>query len=126
LSLQPRPLPDRLSLRYLKLEAKRRLATREFATLHQAQLAIAREHGLSSWTGLKELIEAAGHASHAMAQVRWVMSRFAAADTAEWTAPDEEELRQHFEQPQTWRCSMPASESCRPRVEREANLRDRP
>ncbi|GAA0984098.1 hypothetical protein GCM10009555_057200 [Acrocarpospora macrocephala] len=97
MSDQSRALPDRPSLRYLKLEAKRRLSAGEFATLHQAQLAIAREHGLSSWTALKEHIEAAGPASHALAQVRWVMSRFAAADTPEWTPPDEEELRRHFD-----------------------------
>lgn len=97
MSDQPRALPDRPSLRYLKLEAKRRLSAGEFATLHQAQLAIAREHGLSSWTALKEHIEAVGPASHALTQVRWVMSRFAAADSPEWTPPGEEELRRHFD-----------------------------
>jgi hypothetical protein len=45
----PRTLPARPSLRHLKLEAKRRLASGEFVTLHDAQSAIAREHGLSSW-----------------------------------------------------------------------------
>jgi CubicO group peptidase (beta-lactamase class C family) len=97
LSDQSRALPDRPSLRYLKLEAKRRLSAGEFGTLHQAQLAIAREHGLPSWTALKEHIAAAGPASHALMQVRWVMSRFAAAGTPEWTPPDEEELRRHFD-----------------------------
>jgi CubicO group peptidase (beta-lactamase class C family) len=97
LSDQSRALPDRPSLRYLKLEAKRRLSAGEFATLHQAQLAIAREHGMPSWSALKEHIEAADPASHALTQVRWVMSRFAAADTPEWTPPGEEELRQHFD-----------------------------
>jgi hypothetical protein len=43
-----RDLPDRPSLRHLKLEAKRRLSAGEFTTLHDAQLAIAREHGMSS------------------------------------------------------------------------------
>jgi hypothetical protein len=33
----PRLLPDRPSLRYLKIEAKRRLAAGEFRTLHDAQ-----------------------------------------------------------------------------------------
>lgn len=98
MSDQSRALPDRPSLRYLKLEAKRRLAAGEFATLHQAQLAIAREHGLPSWAALKEHIEAAGPASHALTQVRWVVSRFAAADTPPWSAPDEEELRHHFDE----------------------------
>jgi hypothetical protein len=47
---QLRPLPAQPNLRYLKLEARRRLAADEFSTLHDAQLAIAREHGLPSWT----------------------------------------------------------------------------
>jgi CubicO group peptidase (beta-lactamase class C family) len=97
LSDQSRALPDRPSLRYLKLEAKRRLSAGEFATLDQAQLAIAREHGRSSWAALKEHIEAVAPASHALTQLRWVMSRFAAADTPQWSPPDEEELRQHFD-----------------------------
>ena len=94
MSDQSRALPDRPSLRYLKLEAKRRRVAGEFATLHQAQLAIAREHGMSSWTVLKEHIEAA---SHALTQMRWITARFAEADSPEWTLPDEEELRQHFD-----------------------------
>ena len=57
MSDQPRPLPGQPSLRYLKLEARRRLAAGEFGTLHDAQLAIAREHGQPSWTALKELID---------------------------------------------------------------------
>ena len=56
MSDQPRSLPDRPSLRYLKLEAKRRLAAGEFESLHLAQLAIAREHQQPSWTALKEAI----------------------------------------------------------------------
>ena len=58
MSDQSRALPGQPSLRYLKLEAKRRLSAGEFATLHDAQLAIAREHGQSSWTALKTLVEA--------------------------------------------------------------------
>ncbi|GEC08783.1 hypothetical protein SSP24_64380 [Streptomyces spinoverrucosus] len=97
MSAQSRRLPDRPNLRYLKIEAKRRLAAGEFTTLHEAQLAIAREHGLSSWTALKELIEASGPTSHALTQLLWVVSRFAAADTPGWTPPNEEELRRHFD-----------------------------
>jgi hypothetical protein len=52
-----RELPQSPSLRHLKLEAKRRLAAGEFPNLHDAQLAVAREHGLSSWTALKQHIE---------------------------------------------------------------------
>jgi hypothetical protein len=51
-----RLLPGRPSLRYLKLEAKRRLAAGEFPSLHDAQAALAREHGLPSWTALEQLI----------------------------------------------------------------------
>lgn len=94
MSDQSRALPDRPSLRYLKLEAKRRLAAGEFATLDQAQLAIAREHGLASWTALKHHIDGP---SHALTQLRWVISRYAAADAPEWTPPGEDELRRHFD-----------------------------
>jgi len=48
LSEHSRAFPARPNLRYLKIEAKRRLAAGEFATLHDAQLAIAREHGMPS------------------------------------------------------------------------------
>ncbi len=41
---------------HLKLEAKRRLSAGEFITLHEAQLAIAREHRMSSWAALKERV----------------------------------------------------------------------
>lgn len=97
MSDQSRALPRRPNLRYLKLEAKRRLAAGEFATLHDAQLAIAREHGLPSWAALKARVgAAAGPESPALTQVRWVVSRFRGADAAAWTAPDDEELRAHF------------------------------
>lgn len=95
---QPRPLPGQPNLRYLKLEARRRLATGEFGTLHDAQLAIAREHGQPSWTALKQLIDRRldelGHP--ALAQLRWVISRFGAAGTPGWAAPADGELRQHL------------------------------
>jgi hypothetical protein len=91
-----RDLPDRLSLRHSKLEAKRRLAAGEFTTLHDAQLAVAREHGMSSWAALKEHIAAAeaGH-GHALAQVRWIFGRYGEADTPGWTAPARDELSEH-------------------------------
>ena len=95
---QPRPLPGQPNLRYLKLEARRRLAAGEFSTLHDAQLAIAREHGQPSWTALKQLIESRldelGHP--ALAQLRWVISRFGAAGTPGWAAPADGELREHL------------------------------
>jgi hypothetical protein len=98
MSDQPRPLPGQPSLRYLKLEARRRLAAGEFATLHDAQLAIAREHGQSSWTALKQLIDdrltQLGHP--ALEHLRWVISRFSGADGPDWTAPAADELSQHF------------------------------
>jgi CubicO group peptidase (beta-lactamase class C family) len=98
LSDQPRALPDQPSLRYLKVEAKRRLSAGEFATLHETQLAIAREHGLPSWTALKEHISAGpGQASPALSQARWVISRFGEAGTPGWTAPGDGELGEHFD-----------------------------
>jgi hypothetical protein len=92
-----RDLPDRPSLRHLKLEAKRRLAAEEFTTLHDAQLAVAREHGMSSWAALKEHIAAAeAEQGHALAQVRWVFGRYAEADAPGWAAPSRDELSEHF------------------------------
>ncbi len=93
-----RSLPVRPSLRFLKLEAKRRLAAGEFTTLHDAQAAIAREHGLPSWAGLKQACaQRPEPESHALDQLHWVISRFSTADAPGWTAPDEDELRQHFD-----------------------------
>jgi len=91
-----RDLPDRLSLRHSKLEAKRRLAAGEFTTLHDAQLAVAREHGMSSWAALKEHIAAEAERSHALAQVRWVFRRYGEAGAPGWTAPSRDELSEHF------------------------------
>ncbi|MDQ2813791.1 MAG: beta-lactamase family protein [Actinomycetota bacterium] len=92
-----RALPGRPSLRYLRLEAKRRLAAGEFPALHQAQAGIAREHGLSSWAVLKQACAQPEQESHALAQLRWLISRFSAADRAGWTAPAQNELREHFD-----------------------------
>jgi CubicO group peptidase (beta-lactamase class C family) len=101
MSDQPRPLPSRPNLRHLKLEAKRRLAAGEFASLHDAQLAIAREHGRSSWTTLKQFVESQAGSqpagpTYALDQVRWVIARFAGADAPGWVAPGHHELREHF------------------------------
>jgi CubicO group peptidase (beta-lactamase class C family) len=104
-----RSLPSRPSLRFLKLEARRRLAAGEFDTLHNAQLAIAREHGMSSWAVLKEAISGQPRPdSHALAQVRWLISRFGGADGEGWEAPGQDELREHFAEQfltriQSWR-----------------------
>lgn len=93
---ESRDLPDRPSLRHSKLEAKRRLAAGEFTTLHDAQLAVAREHGMSSWAALKEHIAAAAaEQGHALAQVRWVFGRYAEAGAPGWTAPSRDELSEH-------------------------------
>ena len=98
MSDQPRPLPGQPSLRYLKLEARRRLAAGEFGTLHDAQLAIAREHGQPSWTALKQLIETrlAQPGYPALTHLQWVISRFGGADGREWAPPSADELREHF------------------------------
>ncbi len=98
MSEQPRAFPGRPNLRFLKLEAKRRLAAGEFGTLHDAQLAIAREHDLPSWAALKEFVSTgASGPGHALSQVRWVLSRFAGAGDPGWAGPDEDELAAHFD-----------------------------
>ena len=80
------------------MEAKRRLSAGEFATLHDAQLAIAREHGLPSWAALKEYISAGtGRGSPVLAQASWLISRFAEAGNRGWRVPGDEELREHFD-----------------------------
>lgn len=97
MSEQSRAVPDHPSLRYLKLEAKRRLAAGEFTALHEAHLVIAREHGQPSWAALKRLIMKAGKdAGPALARVRWVQERFRGAGGPDWAAPGEDELREHF------------------------------
>jgi beta-lactamase family protein len=96
MSSPPRALPDRPSLRFLKLEAKRRCAAGEFAALHDAQAAIARDHGLPDWAALKLLIADAEQESHALTQLRWIIGRFSGAGQPGWTAPDDAEMRAHF------------------------------
>ena len=92
-----RPLPTHPSLRYLKLEAKRRLAAGEFPSLHDVQGAIAREYGQPSWAALKQFISGQPKVeSHALPHLEWVIARFAGAGEPAWTAPGEQELRQHF------------------------------
>ena len=91
-----RSLPGRPNLRHLKLEAKRRLAAGEFPSLHEAQAAIAREHGLPSWAALKRHISE-NQDTPALDQLRWVIARFAGAGEPGWTAPADDELRQHFD-----------------------------
>jgi hypothetical protein len=90
-----RSLPVRPDLRYLRLEAKRRLAAGEFGSLHEAQAAIAREHGEPSWAARKQLV-CDPQESHALEQLRGVISRFSGADEPGWAAPGEDELHQHF------------------------------
>jgi CubicO group peptidase (beta-lactamase class C family) len=91
-----RSLPGRPNLRYLKLEAKRRVTAGEFPSLHDAQVAIAREHGLPSWAALKQEV-GKDQESHALDQLRWIISRFANAGDAQWAAPGPDELSLHFD-----------------------------
>ncbi len=96
-SVSTRPLPERPSLRYLKLEAKRRLAVGEFAALHDAQLAIAWEHGQPSWTSLKQRISEQPTAEcQVLPQLGWVITRFRGVGQPGWTAPGPDEMQQHF------------------------------
>jgi hypothetical protein len=68
------------------------LAAGEFTALHDAQLAVAREHGMSSWAALKEhVINAEAKHGQALAQVRWIFARYAAADAPGWAAPQRSE-----------------------------------
>src|SRR6266542_2601941 len=121
----PRSLPRRPSLRYLKLEAKRRLAAGEFAALHDAQAAIAWEHGLPNWTALKQLICAQPQQEgHALAQVRWVIARFRDAGQPAWAAPDDDELRQHFDDQLL--TAVPAGELIAAITSVAADLREEP
>src|SRR6266498_941471 len=121
----PRSLPRRPSLRYLKLEAKRRVAAGEFAALHDAQAAIAWEHGLPNWTALKQLIcGQAQQQSHALAQVRWVIARFRDAGEPGWIAPDDDELRLHFDD--QFLSEVPAAELIAAITSVAADLREEP
>jgi CubicO group peptidase (beta-lactamase class C family) len=104
----PRVLPGRPSLRHLKLEAKRRVAAGEFAALWEAQLVIAREHGLPSWRALRELIAAkSARQSLALPHLRWVESRFRKSGRPGWVPPDAHELRQHFTEDLLGRATSP-------------------
>ena len=97
MSGRSRSLPARPSLRFLRLEAKRRLAAGEFPTLHEAQTAIAWEHGLPSWAELKQACASSDRESPALAQLRWLISRFSDADGPSWTPPADDELAAHFD-----------------------------
>jgi CubicO group peptidase (beta-lactamase class C family) len=97
-----RSLPARPSLRFLRLEAKRRLAAGEFPTLHEAQAAIAWEHGLPSWAALKQAcaqsqLPEPTSESHALVQLSWLISRFSDAGRPGWTPPADDELTEHFD-----------------------------
>ena len=67
-----RSLPDYPNLRYLKVEAQGRTRSGELAALHEAQLAIAREHGLPGWSALCRMPAQ----SWVLPHVRWLISRF--------------------------------------------------
>ena len=113
-----RSLPGHPSLRHLKLEAKRRLAAGEFPTLHDAQVAIAREHGLPTWAALKQRVSETPD-SHALDQLRWIIARFADADRPDWITPTDDELNQHFDEHFLTVLPPPAVTDCRPRPSRE-------
>jgi CubicO group peptidase (beta-lactamase class C family) len=90
-----RALPGHPSVRFLKIEAKRRLAAGEFASLHAAQQAIAAEFGQPNWATLKTAIGESA-AGPAMDQLAWVIERFADATGPGWIRPSDDELRDHF------------------------------
>ena len=83
-----RSLPDYPSLRYLKVEAKERTRSGELAALHEAQLAIAREHGLPGWPALCRLDgQQVPAQSWVLPHVRWLISRFRDAGEPGWAPP---------------------------------------
>jgi len=101
------------------------LAAGEFAALHDAQAAIAWEHGLPNWTALKQLIcGQAQQQSHALAQVRWVIARFRDAGEPGWIAPDDDELRLHFDD--QFLSEVPAAELIAAITSVAADLREEP
>jgi hypothetical protein len=65
---EPRSLPPRPNLRYLRDEAKRRRKAGEFPSLAVAQLALAREYGFLSWPRLKFYVEAVTSSAAARAE----------------------------------------------------------
>ena len=77
MSGESRSLPSRPSLRYLKLEAKRRLSAGEFRALHEAQLAVQVEIG-----GVQIFATAAAFAELGLASLVLAGSR---PDTPMWT-----------------------------------------
>jgi hypothetical protein len=92
-----RSLPDYPSLRYPKVEAKERTRSGELAALHEAQLAIAREHGLPGWPALCRLAGQQMPAqSWVLPHVRWLISRTRDAGEPGWAPPNDGEARQHF------------------------------
>ena len=93
-------------------KAKRRLAAGEFPTLHEAQAAIAREHGLPTWAALKQQVSASEAESQALTKLRWLIARFCGADQVGWTAPDDDEMRAHFDD--RFLTVIPAEEAWRP------------
>ena len=101
MSESSRSLPDQPSLRFLRLEARRRLAAGEFTALWEAYLAIAREHGFSSWTALKQVVVSDSQPDPDEAvldHLSWVVSRMAGASQPDWAPPTGQELAEHFEQ----------------------------
>jgi CubicO group peptidase (beta-lactamase class C family) len=100
MSESSRSLPDQPSLRFLRLEARRRLAAGEFPALYEAYLAIAREHGFSSWTALKQAVDDSqpDPDEDVLDHLRWVVSRLAGSGQPDWAPPTEQELAEHFEQ----------------------------
>lgn len=101
MSESSRSLPDQPSLRFLRLEARRRLAAGEFTALWETYLAIAREHGFSSWTALKQVVVSDSQPDPdeaVLEHLSWIVSRLAGASQPDWEPPAEQELAEHFEQ----------------------------
>lgn len=87
--LDPRALPDRPSLRHLTLQARDLLKDGAAATLADAQFAIARAYGFSSWPALKlhvDSLEDVGRLKRALRDDRIPMMELLVAHGADVNA----------------------------------------
>src|SRR6266511_2227366 len=87
--------------------------------------SLPRRPSLRYLTALKQLIcGQAQQQSHALAQVRWVIARFRDAGEPGWIAPDDDELRLHFDD--QFLSEVPAAELIAAITSVAADLREEP
>src|SRR6266511_2917564 len=119
------PQVERFSRNRCRGRTKRRSSGPTPPRSEPAHSEIAWEHGLPNWTALKQLIcGQAQQQSHALAQVRWVIARFRDAGEPGWIAPDDDELRLHFDD--QFLSEVPAAELIAAITSVAADLREEP